>query len=179
MNPAAPKQKGRREYRKHGHYKRVQACSSGETARVQRNRRPDVWLEAKRWRDSAVQQKGGTSCPFHIKLEIDGDMLDVWLMLELAEVIAIDAKQRGTVLNRRSKSLSKLHEQYQTIAARFARRCESLQLDKGRLGLGTPAHAGERRTKCRALDHADGRISHSKIDAEQRWTRYRARGKRF
>ena len=136
MNPAAPKQKGVASIESTditSVYKRVRAVKRHGYSAI--DGRTYGGLEAKRWRDSAVQQKGGTSCPFHIKLEIDGDMLDVWLMLELAEVIAIDAKQRGTVLNRRSKSLSKLHEQYQTIAARFARRCESLQLDKGGLDL--------------------------------------------
>jgi hypothetical protein len=71
----------------------------------------------------------------------------VWLMLELAEVIAVDARQRGTVLNRRAKALPKLHEQYQTIASRFAKRCEALQLEKGRLGSSAPANARKRRAK--------------------------------
>jgi hypothetical protein len=127
MNPAAPKQKGVASIESTditSVYKRVRAVKRHGYSAI--DGRTYGGLEAKRWRDSAVQQKGGTSCPFHIKLEIDGDMLDVWLMLELAEVIAIEPSNGATVLNRRSKSLSKLHEQYQTIAARFARRCESL-----------------------------------------------------
>jgi hypothetical protein len=119
---AATAQKSRREYRKHGHFKRV-------------NGRTYAGREAKRWRAAALEQKGGKSCPLHVRLEIDAATLDVWLMLELAEVIAMDAKQRGTVLNRRANVLPKLHEQYQTIAVRFAKHSEALELDKGGLDL--------------------------------------------
>jgi len=133
MRQAATAQKVHREYRKHGHYKRVNAIKRHGYNAI--DGRTYAGREAKRWRASALQQKGGAACPFHIKLEIEGGMLDVWLMLSLAEVIALDAKQRGTVLNRRKKTLPKIHEQYQNITARFAKRCEALQLDKGGLDL--------------------------------------------
>jgi hypothetical protein len=133
MKAAASKQNGRREYRKHGHFKRVNAIRRHGYSAI--DGRTYAGREAKRWRVSAMQQKGGASCPFHVKLEIDAATLDVWLMIELAEVIATDAKQRGTVLNRRAKVLPKLHEQYQAIAGRFSKRCESLQLEKGGLDL--------------------------------------------
>jgi hypothetical protein len=38
-------------------------------------------------------------------------------------------------LNRRRNVLPKIHEQYNAVAMRFARRCEALELDKGGLDL--------------------------------------------
>jgi hypothetical protein len=130
---AATAQKSRREYRKHGHFKRVNAIRRHGYSAI--DGRTYAGREAKRWRAAALEQKGGKSCPLHVRLEIDAATLDVWLMLELAEVIAMDAKQRGTVLNRRANVLPKLHEQYQTIAVRFAKHSEALELDKGGLDL--------------------------------------------
>ena len=148
VKPAATAQKSRREYQKHGHYKRVNALRRHGYSAI--DGRTYAGREAKRWRVSAIQQKGGVSCPFHIKLEIDAATFDAWLMLELAEAIAVDAKQRGTVLNRRAKALPKLHEQYQTIASRFSKRCEALELDKGGLDLA-------RRLQQEAMMHDHGR----------------------
>jgi len=55
-------------------------------------------------------------------------MFDVWLLLELADTIALDARKRGSVLNKRSKALPRLHGEYQRIADRFSKRCEVLEL---------------------------------------------------
>ena len=61
---------------------------------------------AKLWREAAIRLKGGASCPFHLKLEINSAAFDLWLMLELAEETAQNAKRRGSVLNRRNKNLA-------------------------------------------------------------------------
>lgn len=77
---------------------------------------------AKLWRATAIRLKGGASCPFHLKLEINSAAFDLWLMLQLAEEIAQNAKRRGSVLNRRYKTLPKLHDQFDKVSARFERR---------------------------------------------------------
>jgi len=87
--------------------------------------------EAKLWREAAIRLKGGASCPFHLKLEINSAAFDLWLMLELAEESAQNAKRRGSVLNRRYKTLPKLRDQFDKVSARFERRREALQLEKG------------------------------------------------
>jgi hypothetical protein len=91
--------------------------------------------EARAWRALALQQKGGASCPFHIRHEIELCAYDVWLLYELGEEIARDAKKRRTVINKRYKTLPKLHDQFDKVSARFERRREALQLDKGGLDL--------------------------------------------
>jgi hypothetical protein len=128
-NGAAPKQRRRRGYQKSGHYKRVRSYRSHGYSAI--DGRTYAGKESKRWEAAAIKAKGGANCPFHILAEIRAAKFDFWLQLSLAEVIAQDAKERGAVINLRRKALPKLHEQYATIAARFARRCEALQLDKG------------------------------------------------
>jgi hypothetical protein len=41
-----------------------------------------------------------------------------------------DASARGTIVNRRRRELSRVHEQYDAIDASFLRRCEALGLIK-------------------------------------------------
>jgi hypothetical protein len=129
MNGAAPTQNGRRGYQKSGHYKRARQVKQRGYKAI--DGRTYAGREAKTWRASALEKKGGAACPFHIRLEIDGAMFDLWLLLELADAIAEDAKKRGTVLNRRAKALPRLHGEYQVIAGRFAKRVEALDLGKG------------------------------------------------
>ena len=62
-------------------------------------------------------------------------MFDLWLLLEMGGWIAEDSRKRGTVLNLRRKELPAIHAQYETIANRFARRCEALKLETGQLDL--------------------------------------------
>ena len=129
MSDAASQQNGRRGYEKSGHYKRVKAIRVHGYNAV--DGRTYAGREAKRWRAMAIEKKGGSACPFHIKVEIDGAMFDLWLMLELADVIAVDAKKRGAVINRKNRTLPKLHGEYAAIAARFSKRVEALDLAKG------------------------------------------------
>lgn len=133
MSEAQSTQKRRREYHKSGHYKRVRSYRSHGFNAI--DGRTYSGLQAKRWRAEAIRIKGGKACPFHLRLEIDQAAFDAWLLIELAQVIGQDAKERGSVINLRRKALPKLHEQYATVAARFSRRCESLQLDKPGLDL--------------------------------------------
>jgi hypothetical protein len=114
MSDAAPTQNTRRGYQKSGHYKRARALKDRGFHAI--DGRTSAGREAKRWRAFAIEKKGGAACPFHVRLEIDGAMFDLWLLLELADAIAVDAKKRGTVLNRRAKTLPWLHGEYQTIA---------------------------------------------------------------
>jgi hypothetical protein len=120
--------RSQRGYQKSGHYKRVRTLKRRGYNAV--DGRTYAGREAKHWRALATERKGCAGCPFHIRLEIDAAMFDLWLLLELADAIAVDAKKRRAVLNRRAKALPKLHEQYQSIVSRFAKRCEALELDK-------------------------------------------------
>lgn len=84
-----------------------------------------------------MAQKGsnGSRSP-HLKNEIEFATVDLWLLLELGAWIVEDARQRGSVLNRRRKTLPSVHQQYETIANRFSRRCQALKLeDNGQLDL--------------------------------------------
>jgi len=119
--------KTRRGYQKSGHYRRIGALKRRGYHGI--DGRTYAGREAKRWRSSTLDQKGGRHCPIQTRLEIDAAMFDLWLILELADAIVADAKKRGSTLNRRAKMLPKLHEQYQTLTSRFAKRCEALKLD--------------------------------------------------
>ena len=86
---------------------------------------------AKLWREAAIRLKSGASCPFHLKLEINSAAFDLWLMLELAEEIAQNARGAGACSTGETKTLPKLHDQFDKVSARFERRREALQLEKG------------------------------------------------
>ena len=55
---------------------------------------------------------------------------DLWRLLCLQTFLIADANRRGTIVNRRRRELSRIHEQYDAIDARFMRRVEALGLDK-------------------------------------------------
>ena len=61
--------------------------------------------------------------------------MDLWLTLELAAVIIKDARERGSVLNRRKKELPRIHEQFNRVSIRFEKTREALELEKGGLDL--------------------------------------------
>ncbi len=73
--------------------------------------------------------------PYAIKIEIRLATFDLWRLLCLQAFIIADANQRGTIVNRRRRELSKIHEQLSEIDARFLRRVEALDLGKGGTGL--------------------------------------------
>jgi hypothetical protein len=98
-----------------------------------------------------VERKGGAGCPLHTRLEIDQAAFELWLLLALGETIARDANRRGTPLNRRRNVLPKIHEQYNAVAMRFARRCEGLELEKGGLDLARLAFRSARSCVNRTL----------------------------
>jgi hypothetical protein len=115
---------------KHGHYGRVGRGYNSINGQTHAGK------EAKRWRRWALEQKGNGKVPYHIRQEINLSMFDLWLLIELGGSIAEDARQRGTALNRRRKTLPAIHQQYETIANRFSRRCQVLKLDdNGQLDL--------------------------------------------
>ncbi|HEY3306130.1 MAG TPA: hypothetical protein VGL70_21630 [Candidatus Binatia bacterium] len=128
-NRAPGAQQGNKNRVQHGHYSRV-ASLKRHGGKVLDGR---TWAgrSAKEWAAWALKTKGGKDCPLHIKLEIDAAAMDLWLRLELGEAIVRDAQERGSVLNRRRKELPSVHDQYQVVSMRFAKRCEALELDKG------------------------------------------------
>jgi len=64
------------------------------------------------------------------KVEIRLAAFDLWRLLHLQTFLVADANQRRTVVNRRRRELSRIHEQYDAVDARSLRRVEALDLDK-------------------------------------------------
>ena len=127
---AEPKRKRPQKRMMHGHYSRVRRRYGSIDKRTRTGKKVEDW---RRW---AITQKGNGSCPVHIRREIDLCSFDLWLLLELGEAITEDARKRGTPLNLRRKTLPHVHQQYNQVSDRFARRCEALKLDdNGQLDL--------------------------------------------
>jgi hypothetical protein len=78
-----------------------------------------------------------------VRQEIELAAVDLWLTLELADAIIKDARERGSVLNRRRKELPKVHDQFNTVSMRFEKRREGLQLDKSGLDLARRLSMGD------------------------------------
>jgi hypothetical protein len=89
---------------------------------------------AKSWRRHVLALKGGKACPYHRRVEIDAATFELRELCLQSHMIA-DARVRSTLLNRSRGKLPAIHEQYETISARFERRVEALELDKGGLDL--------------------------------------------
>jgi hypothetical protein len=126
--PAQPQQKAPRQYRMHGRHVRDSAIKRRGLAAI--DRRSVQGREALAWRDHAIKAKGGAVCPFAIKVEINAATFDLWRLLHLQTFLIADANDRGTIVNRRKRELSRIHDQYDAIDARFMRRCEALNLGK-------------------------------------------------
>jgi hypothetical protein len=121
-------QKASRHYVKHGDSRRQRRLRSRGLAAL--DARTAEGREALAWRDAALRAKGSASCPFAIKTEIKLATFDLWRLLCLQTFLIADSNHRGTIVNRRKRELSRIHEQYTEIDARFIRRVEALQLDK-------------------------------------------------
>jgi len=145
MSSAPPTQKGPRQYQKHGDSHRQRRLCARGIAGI--DRRSAEGREALAWYDAALTSKGA-ACPFAIKVEIRLAVFDLWRLLYLQSFMITDANRRGTIINRRKRELSRVHEQYSTIEQRFARRVESLGLDKGGPpdGPGAPSGGTSART---------------------------------
>jgi hypothetical protein len=122
-------QQGNKNAVRHGHHSRVaQAKRRGYAGLDARTRTGKKALD---WAAKALEKKGGKSCPLDIQLEIEAAALDLWLRLELADSIIQDARERGSVLNRRRKELPPVHGQYETVCMRFSKRRKALALEDG------------------------------------------------
>ena len=82
------------------------------------------------WHDALLASKGGAACPYVFKIEIRFVTFDLWRLLCLETFMIADAHRRETIVNRRKRELSRIHEQYDAIDARFLRRVEALELGK-------------------------------------------------
>ena len=125
----ATEQKPSRSYIKHGMHRRDARIRARGLSAI--DRRAVEGRIALDWRDHAIKAKGGAACPFAIKTEIRLACFDLWRLLCLQTWMIADASARGTIVNRRRRELSRVHEQYDAIDARFLRRCEALGLIKG------------------------------------------------
>ena len=82
------------------------------------------------WRANALRAKGGSNCPYAVKVEINQACFDYFRLLHLQSFLVADCNHRLTLVNRRRRELPTIHSQYDTIDARFSRRVEALELDK-------------------------------------------------
>ena len=128
MTEAVTPQKARRAYKMLGHYKRVRMLMHKGFASI--DGRTWAGRQAKAWREYVLSVKGG-DCVLHIRQEIDLATMDLWILLSLADAIVEDARKRGALLNKRAKTLPRVHDQYNAVNMRFAKRVEALELDKG------------------------------------------------
>jgi hypothetical protein len=119
--------KRRRQYQKHGRHTRDSRLRARGLAAI--DGRTAEGREALSWRDAALKAKGA-SCPYALKVEIRLASFDLWRLLCLQTYLIADGNERGTIINRRRRELSRIHEQYDAINARFLRRCEALDLSK-------------------------------------------------
>lgn len=118
-----------REYHKSGIHRKGLRRARGLAAV---NRKTVEGKIALSWRDAALRAKGGANYPTFIKQEIAQATFDLYRLALLQTFIIADANNRGTIVNRRKRELSRIHEQYDQIDARFMRRCELLKLDQAR-----------------------------------------------
>ena len=80
MSVTATQRKTRRDYRMHGNSEFVRAYKQRGYSAI--DGCTYAGREAKLWREAVIRLKGGASCPFHLKLEINSASFDLWLMLE-------------------------------------------------------------------------------------------------
>jgi len=80
MSVTATQRKTRRDYRMHGNSEFVRAYKQRGYSAI--DGRTYAGREAKLWREAAIRLKGGASCPFHLKLEMNSASFDLWLMLD-------------------------------------------------------------------------------------------------
>jgi hypothetical protein len=117
---------------KHGdHYRQRRIRQRGMRALDARTQEA---RDALAWRAAATKAKGGAACPHWLKIEIRLACFDLWRLLCLQTYLISDANERQALINKRYRVLPSIHQQYNEIESRFARRVEALQLDKRTAG---------------------------------------------
>jgi len=127
---AAPKQKARRQYVKHGDiYRQKRYREWGLHAIDGRTR---AGKDAKAWYRFALSKKGGKrSCPIDTRKKIEAGAVYLWRADELLDFIVTDARTRGTPINKRHRTLPGMNEQYDTAFEQWKKINDELELDKG------------------------------------------------
>jgi hypothetical protein len=128
VTDASLKQKSRGPYQLHGIHARDRALRRHGLDAI--DTRSAEGRDAMAWHNAVLETKGGKACPHTVRVEIRLATFDLLQILYVQSWIIIDANRRGTVVNRRRRELSRIHEQLDTINARFMRRCEALNLAK-------------------------------------------------
>ena len=129
MNTAATAQKPPREYRKHGNTKRLQAIRKHGLDAI--DGRTIHGKPVKEWMHNAIARKGGKHCPVGTKALIEAGAFCLWRALHLREYLIKDARARGTPVNKRTRRLPRVHEQYDAAMNQWQRINDALELDKG------------------------------------------------
>jgi hypothetical protein len=128
MRPAASKQKSRREYQTHGDSYRGRLLKERGTDAI--DGRTRAGKEAKAWKRFALRVKGGKTCSPDVKVKIDLGTFHLWRALEMQAYIVVDARKRGTPINKRRGSLPKINDQHDVLMGNWQRINDELKLDK-------------------------------------------------
>ena len=129
MMGAVSTQKSRRGYQKHGdNYCQRLLKQRGIDAI---DGRTPPGRGAKAWRAYALQRKGGKGCPVDIKEKIEAGTFYLWRALCLRSHIVMDARKRGTPINRRTGRLPAVNVQHDTVMEQWHRINDELELDEG------------------------------------------------
>jgi hypothetical protein len=129
MKAAAIAQSPPREYRKHGNTARLNALRKHGLDAI--DGRTIHGKPVKDWMRHAIAKKGGKHCPAGTKALIEAGAFCLWRALHLREYLIMDARVRGTPVNKRTKRLPRVHEQYDTAMSQWQRINDALELDKG------------------------------------------------
>src|SRR3990172_11092270 len=75
--------------------------------------------------------KGWKGCPVDIKEKIEAGTFYLWRALCLRSHIVMDARKRGTPINRRTGRLPAVNVQHDTVMEQWHRINDELELDEG------------------------------------------------
>src|SRR5690349_7802514 len=129
MNPAATAHRPLREYRRHGDTARKQVLRKHAIDAI--SGRTIHGKPVKDWMRHAIAKKGGRHCPAGVRMLIEHGAFCLWRALHLREYLIMDARVHGTPVNKRTKRLPRVHEQYDTAMSQWQRINDALELDKG------------------------------------------------
>lgn len=117
---------GSANHKTHGDYQRQRQIR--ERRRKAINGTTRNGKAAQKWRRWALDKKGGKSCSPDIKQKIESGTFYLWRALELRDYIIADYRERETLLNKRTRTLPKVHDQYDATMGEFLKINNQLSL---------------------------------------------------
>jgi hypothetical protein len=131
--PGKQRAKPKRSYEKHGDYRRVEELKDIGLDAI--DGRTKAGKPAKQWLLLALNKKGGRDCSIDVRRKIVSATFLLWRALKLLEYIQEDFKKRGTLFDRRSKTLLPINKDHDEMMERWKRINDELGLNEGELDL--------------------------------------------